>query len=189
MLELMIEGAKGRGGITAEELRQLASALDEPPRGTPGLTRSLIALTIVTLLGVAMIATLVSTAEDSVDLRKTIVTSLLSILAAVAGFYFGSRTAQTSSEQSSKPPPVSPKAAPDKPNDQDDAAAAAAAAAAAEAASSAVNQDADVTGPETETEPSEPELLDNPEGDDGEQIQDDGSEVLPTPTEEEDDHR
>jgi len=188
MLELMIEGAKGRGGITAEELRQLASAMDEPPRGTPGLTRSLIALTIVTLIGVAMIATLVSTAADSQDLRKTIITSLLSILAAISGFYFGARTAQTSSEQASKPPPVSPAAAQDKSKVSDDAAPAAAAAAAGAAGTGdpAVDPEAAITGPETG--PTEPELLDNPEGDDGDQIQDDASDVLPTP-EEEDDNR
>jgi hypothetical protein len=103
-------------------------------------------------------------------------------LAAVAGFYFGARTAQTSSEQASTPPTISPKAAPDKQTDPDNGS--------AEAPDVAVpDPDADVTGPDTETEPNEPELLDNPEGDDGEQIQDDDSDVLPTPKEEEDDHR
>jgi hypothetical protein len=101
-------------------------------------------------------------------------------LAAIAGFYYGARTAQVSSEQAAKPPPVSPKAAPDKPKDSDDSS--------AEVPVAVPDPDAAVTGPDTETEPTEPELLDNPEGDDGEQIQDDDSDVLPTPTEE-DDHR
>jgi hypothetical protein len=61
-------------------------------------------LIITTLVGVAMVATLVSTAADSSDLRKTIITALLSILGAIAGFYFGARTAQISSEQATRPP-------------------------------------------------------------------------------------
>ena len=90
--------------VTVEEIRQLVSAMDTQPRGTHGLTRSLLGLTLMTFVGVAMLATLVSTAADSGDLRKTIVTSLLSILATIAGFYFGARTAQSSTEQVTRPP-------------------------------------------------------------------------------------
>lgn len=89
---------------TVEEIRQLVSALDTQPRGTHGLTRSLLGLILMTFVGVALLATLVSTAEDSDDLRKTIITSLLSVLATIAGFYFGARTAQSSTEQATHPP-------------------------------------------------------------------------------------
>ena len=52
MIEKMIEGATKRGnGLSVEEVRQLVSAMDRPPRGTSGLTQSLLALTIVTLVG------------------------------------------------------------------------------------------------------------------------------------------
>jgi heme A synthase len=60
-----------------------------------GLTRGLIALLIVVLAALALAVTIISAAPDASDLRKTIVTSLLSVLATIAGFYFGSRTAQT----------------------------------------------------------------------------------------------
>jgi hypothetical protein len=66
------------------------------PRGTRGLTRGLIALLIIVLAALALVVTVISGASDAGDLRKTIITSLLTVLATVAGFYFGARTAQTS---------------------------------------------------------------------------------------------
>jgi type IV secretory pathway VirB10-like protein len=82
-----------------------------------GLTQALMGLIIITLVGVAMVATLVSTAADSSDLRKTIITALLSVLATIAGFYFGARTAQISSEQATRPPSPAgrPQGAPPEP--------------------------------------------------------------------------
>jgi len=94
LLRALIEkAAPGNERLTIEEVRQIASAMDRPARGTQGLTQSLLALIIASLIGVAMVATLVSTASDSSDLRKTIVTALVSVLATIAGFYFGARTA------------------------------------------------------------------------------------------------
>jgi hypothetical protein len=105
LIEEMVRGAsKGRQGLTVEEVRQLVSAMDRPPRGTQGLTSSLLALLIVFLVGIALFANLLSRGDDSADLRKTIVTSLLAVLATISGFYFGARTAQTSTEQAIKPP-------------------------------------------------------------------------------------
>ena len=77
----------------------LASAFERPPAGTEGLTRTLLALLVLSLVGLALATVLVSV---DTDLRNTIVTALLSILAAIAGFYFGSRTAQTSAEQATR---------------------------------------------------------------------------------------
>jgi IPT/TIG domain len=96
------------GTLSVEEMRQIVSAIDTQPRGTQGLTQSLLGLIIATFVGLAMVATLLSTAPDSSDLRKTIVTALLSILATISGFYFGARTAQTSTEQATRPPESRP---------------------------------------------------------------------------------
>jgi hypothetical protein len=90
--------------LSVEELRQIVSAMDRPPRGVSGLTQSLLALVIATMVGVALVGTLLSSSGDGSDLRKTIITSLLSVLATIAGFYFGARTAQTSTEQATQPP-------------------------------------------------------------------------------------
>jgi IPT/TIG domain len=105
LLDKMIDKART---LSVEEIRQIVSAIDTQPRGTQGLTQSLLGLIIATFVGVAMIATLVSTAADSSDLRKTIVTALLSILGVIAGFYFGARTAQTAAEQATRPPESRP---------------------------------------------------------------------------------
>jgi hypothetical protein len=103
LLDQMVKAADNKG-LSVDDLRQIASAMNTPPRGMQGLTQALIGLIIITLVGVAMVTTLVSTAADSSDLRKTIITALLSILATIAGFYFGARTAQISTEQASHPP-------------------------------------------------------------------------------------
>lgn len=70
-------------------------ALIREPRGVRGVTRALIALLIIVLATLALAVTIISVAPDASDLRKTIVTALLTVLATVAGFYFGARTAQT----------------------------------------------------------------------------------------------
>ena len=111
IIDKMVDAAAREGnGLSVEEVRQLVSAMDRPPRGASGLTSSLLALLIVFLVGIALFSSLLSGAGDSVDLRKTIVTSLLAVLASISGFYFGARTAQTSTEQATKPPESRPNA-------------------------------------------------------------------------------
>lgn len=93
-------------------------AADAQTSGLQGLTGALIALTTLTLVGFALAVALLSSSTDAGDLRKTIITALLSILASITGFYFGARTAQQSAAQqaqstsgsapvlSSAPPPL-----------------------------------------------------------------------------------
>lgn len=69
------------------------------PQGTTNLTRTTIAYLALTLAGLALALTAFSGASDATDLRKTIITSLLTVLGIVIGFYFGARTAQTATEQ------------------------------------------------------------------------------------------
>jgi hypothetical protein len=88
------------GKYSGSDPERLLTLIREP-RGVRGLTRGLIALLILVLAALALAVTIISAAPDASDLRKTIVTSLLTVLASVAGFYFGARTAQTTASDAS----------------------------------------------------------------------------------------
>jgi hypothetical protein len=93
----LLEAAK-KNGLTVAELRELLGTIGEPATGQRGLTRALMAFTIITIVGVALVAVLLSSSSDASDLRKTIITSLLAVLATIVGFYFGTRAAETATE-------------------------------------------------------------------------------------------
>jgi hypothetical protein len=99
----LLEAAK-KNGLTVTELRELLGTIGEPATGQRGLTRALMAFTIITIVGVALIAVLLSNSSDAGDLRKTIITSLLAVLATIIGFYFGTRAAETATEAAATPP-------------------------------------------------------------------------------------
>jgi hypothetical protein len=84
---------------TADEVRFLASAISEPPRGAKGLTRSVLALGLLTLVGVAMVVLLVGNSSNAGDLLKTVVTALLTALTTIVGFYFGAKAVQDVTER------------------------------------------------------------------------------------------
>lgn len=85
---------EGRLDLTAEQKKELVTAATQRFEATTGLARALMAFAVISILGVALIAVLVSSAADASDLRKTIITALLSILGTIVGFYFGARTAE-----------------------------------------------------------------------------------------------
>jgi hypothetical protein len=105
IVERMAGGAAGgaqTGQAGRDEMMRMMRMLERPPRGTEALVRSLIALVVLSLLGLTLATALISGALDTADLRKTIVTALLSILATIAGFYYGARTAQGAAEQTAR---------------------------------------------------------------------------------------
>jgi hypothetical protein len=102
-------------GIPEGQLMDLLSALSQPPTGTPGLARALMAFAIVTVIAVLSVALVFSGAPDAAELRKTIVVGLIGVLATIVGFYFGSRTAneaQAKGPAGPQPPPPGSGAAP-----------------------------------------------------------------------------
>ncbi len=94
--QLTSKAAHGEGGLTEEELKALVGVMAQGPPGVKGLVRSLLALTTLSIVGVALIALFLSSAADAGDLRKTIITALLSVFATIVGFYFGSRASEVS---------------------------------------------------------------------------------------------
>ncbi len=87
------------------ELKLLLPQISKPPRGIPGLTRSLFAFTVLTVIAVSQLGLTFFNIEGAADLRKTIVTSLLSVFASITGFYFGQRGSQHEEGAPSQPEP------------------------------------------------------------------------------------
>jgi hypothetical protein len=99
----LLDAAK-KDGLKVSELRELLATIGEPATGQRGLARALMAFTIITIVGVALAALLLSSAGDASDLRKTVVTSLLTLLGTIVGFYFGTRAAEGGSERAPEEP-------------------------------------------------------------------------------------
>jgi hypothetical protein len=108
LLAKSIESPKGQTQRSSGDVKTILEAFGklegslqtgDGQSGGQSLTTSLIALATLTLVGLALVLLFVSSSSDAVDLRKTIITALLSILASISGFYFGARTAQVSAKQ------------------------------------------------------------------------------------------
>jgi hypothetical protein len=96
--------AATKNGLSISELRELLGTIGEPATGQRGLARALMAFTIITVVGVALVALLLSSSGDASDLRKTVITSLLTLLGTIVGFYFGTRAAETASDTTAPAP-------------------------------------------------------------------------------------
>jgi hypothetical protein len=109
----LLDAAK-KDNLTVAELRELLGTIGEPATGQRGLARSLMAFTIITVVGVALLALLLSSSTDAGDLRKTVITALLTLLGTIVGFYFGTRAAETGAELAA-PVPTPPAPVPTPP--------------------------------------------------------------------------
>jgi len=78
--------------LSTEQLAALERAARQAPSGATGLTRTLLALSLLTLVGVGLVALLVGNSAAAGDTVKAVITALTASLATVLGFYFGAKT-------------------------------------------------------------------------------------------------
>lgn len=85
--------------LSVDELTGLFATRLVPtsPSGITGLARSLMALTIATAIGIALIVFIAIGSSGDRTLVRTIVTTLLAAFTTIIGFYFGARTAEGAS--------------------------------------------------------------------------------------------
>ena len=81
-----------RPGATNEQIRTLLRDMDQGPTGLTGLTRGLIALTLILVLAIAAFH-LVVFAPKVPDIADKLLMLLAGTLTAITGFYFGSKAA------------------------------------------------------------------------------------------------
>lgn len=90
--------------LDLKELKEFTKQIGKAPPGIPGLARATMALTVIVILGVAVFHVLVIgvSGDISQNINSQIVNNILSmlagLLAAITGFYFGSRTAEKKEE-------------------------------------------------------------------------------------------
>jgi Na+/H+-translocating membrane pyrophosphatase len=70
-----------------------------------GLARSVMALTVIVILGIAVIDLLAGeSSEGGAQIINNILSMLAGLLAAITGFYFGGRTTEKAREERKEPP-------------------------------------------------------------------------------------
>jgi hypothetical protein len=78
---------------STDEIKSLLSAMDEGPTGLVGLTRGMIAVTLILVLAFAVFHLIVFTPSEVPDLAEKLLMLLAGTLTAITGFYFGSKAA------------------------------------------------------------------------------------------------
>jgi hypothetical protein len=82
--------------LSGGDIEALVRAMNQSPKGATGLTRTILAVGLLTLIGIALTALLIGNPTAQGDLLKTLVTALATAFATVLGFYFGAKTASES---------------------------------------------------------------------------------------------
>jgi len=84
---------------TTDQVRALLKDMDQGPTGLVGLTRGLLALTLVLALAFAAFHLVVFTPAKVPDIADKLIMLLAGTLTAITGFYFGSKAAQEGAQQ------------------------------------------------------------------------------------------
>lgn len=88
-----------------EDLQKLLKEIGKPPPGMSGLARATMALTVIAILGIAMIHILVKGGQpEGSRVVENVLSMLAGLLAAITGFYYGGRTAEKKAEEEKTEP-------------------------------------------------------------------------------------
>jgi len=82
--------------LTLNELKEFVKESGKAPPGIPGLSRAIIALTVILILGIAVFHLLLS------QIVNNVLSMLAGLLAAITGFYFGGRAVEKKEEPEEK---------------------------------------------------------------------------------------
>jgi hypothetical protein len=88
---------------TTEEIGALLAKMDQGPTGLVGLTRGLLALTLVLALAFAAFHLIVFAPAKVPDIADKLLMLLAGTLTAITGFYFGSKAATEAAQQQAQP--------------------------------------------------------------------------------------
>lgn len=92
---------KLRGNPTIDEIGTLLTKMDQGPTGLVGLTRGLLALTLVLAVAFAAFHLIVFAPTKVPDIADKLLMLLAGTLTAITGFYFGSKAATEAAQQQS----------------------------------------------------------------------------------------
>lgn len=97
---LLIEKASVNN-LQLSELKQFLKETGKAPPGIPNLTRGMLALTVILIMGIAIFHLLVYPPVGDSKLIDNVLSMLGGLLAAITGFYFGGKAADAKGEQKS----------------------------------------------------------------------------------------
>lgn len=114
---LMNEAA--RNELNQAELQEFIKELGKSPPGISGLARTVMALTVIVILGIAVLHILVQESANT-NIVDNILSMLAGLLAAITGFYFGGRAAEKKPEETNQIPKQQLQNNPDSEGDESD---------------------------------------------------------------------
>jgi len=103
MRQVLVNEA-ARNQLDQAELQEFIKELGKAPPGISGLARTVMALTVIVILGIAVLHLLVQGSENT-RIIENVLSMLAGLLAAITGFYFGGRAAERKPEETKQPAP------------------------------------------------------------------------------------
>jgi len=107
--QLLISEAS-RNKLDLSELQEFIKECTKAPPGISGLARTIMALTVIVILGMAVLHILVRDGQaENMKIVDNILSMLAGLLAAITGFYFGGRAAEKKQDETGNSEMVSKK--------------------------------------------------------------------------------